>query len=49
MKRTFIKFYDCIYKYSQRRLAKLMKVPAFRVTFNQFVDSGALKEMTEKD
>lgn len=49
MKRTFIKFYDCIYKYSQRRLAKLMKVPAFKITFNQFISSGALREMVGKD
>ena len=49
MKRTFIKFYDCIYKYSQRRLAKLMKVPAFNITFNQFINSGALRDMVDKD
>lgn len=49
MKRTFLNFYDCIYKYSQRKLARLIKAPAFRRTFNYFINSGELKKMIETD
>ena len=49
MKRTFINFYDCIYKYSHRKLGRLINEPSFRITFDHFVNSGELRKMVDAD
>lgn len=42
-------FYEVIYKYSHKKLSKLMKVGCFRLVFQKFTATGALEEMLSLD
>ena len=42
-------FYDTIYKYSHKKMKKLIKLGCFRLLFFYFTQNGALDEMCERD
>lgn len=41
--------YDCLYKYSHKKLEKLLESEFFCFLFKEYVDSGAFSEMVEND
>lgn len=41
--------YDCLYKYSHKKLDKLLESEFFCFLFQDYVESGAFKEMIESD
>lgn len=49
IKKQYFAYYDTIYKYSHRKLRKLIKMDSFKLIFNHFVKSGAFDEMLFKD
>ena len=42
-------FYDTIYKYSHKKMKKLIKLGCFRLLFTDFIQNGALDKMYEND
>ncbi|CAI2375597.1 unnamed protein product [Moneuplotes crassus] len=49
VKTAFNLFYNCIYKYSKKKLIKLLKFKPFAVIFEQFVSEGQMERMLEND
>ena len=41
--------YDCLYKYSHKKLEKLLNSEFFSFLFKEYVNSGAFQEMVEND
>jgi hypothetical protein len=41
--------YDCLYKYSHKKLDKLLESEFFNFLFNEYVDSEAFNEMVKSD
>jgi hypothetical protein len=41
--------YDCLYKYSHKKLQKLLDSKFFTFLFKEYVDSGAFHQMVEAD
>lgn len=49
IKKQYNSYYDTIYKYSHRKLRKLIEMRSFKLLFQYFVKTGALESMLNKD
>lgn len=49
VKKVYNIYYDVIYKYSHKKLFKIMEQPSFRAIFTHFVESGTLDALLEND
>ena len=51
--RTYTKFmttfYDCVYRYTHRKISKLFADPVLRFLFEDYINSGMIYEMIETD
>jgi hypothetical protein len=49
VKRIYNQYYDVIYKYSHKKLYKLIELRAFQRVFKHFTETGSLEAMMKED
>lgn len=49
VKRQYSCYYDVVYKYSHKKMSKLLELRSFRMLFQHFTSSGGFEKMLEED